>query len=177
MKKLFILFVLIAVLLCSAACGRETASGDNMQNAAGTPAATATTTGTRPPEGPAMFPPIAEDSGLSLSDYEGRWVCGRCMLSVVPGEEGHEANILWSENDTEISEWNYYNCYFNGRSLVCPRTGEKIVTAFGDGGDVVSSETVQTGLYARFTIQDNGSLTWEDSIEGGEVIMEFERAD
>ena len=111
------------------------------------------------------------------SGFVGTWVCGRATLEISPEDEGYKCLITWGGSVSEAAQW-LYSCLYDSETntLKDDGAGVKTLLVYDENG-LVSSEDVYTDGAARFSLNEDGTLAWEDLKEDAGKDMAFERVE
>ena len=106
--------------------------------------------------------------------YLGTWVCGRATIEIAQYGEPYEVQVTWGNTAAETTFYKY-DCYFDGKSLVNDGSGEKKDIVFDEQGNEKEVKNVLEDCAAVFTIQEDGTLIWQEFKEDAARDMVFER--
>lgn len=115
----------------------------------------------------------AEQAGIAA--YQDVWVCDRAVVLIYPEEDGCACTVLVGEADALREVWSYPVCRLDEADgcVVC-EDGTKSRFLEADDAESVS-EVELTGLSARFFIDAEDRLTWEDARENAGNGLVFAR--
>ncbi len=108
--------------------------------------------------------------------FTGEWACGRASIEISPEDEGYKCMIRWGDSAFKTYEW-LYSCDYIGESDCLYDSGRGVESAvvFENDGGIESEETFYTDGSARFYLNPEGRLIWDDLKENAGKDMEFEK--
>ncbi len=109
--------------------------------------------------------------------FAGRWGCGRATIDITVQDDGtFKVFVSWASSAAQSVEWGYA-CAYDGDSkcLYTCMPGSKAVVTYAEDGDFDSAVTEYEDGEARFRIDGDGMLIWEDAKENAGEGMRFER--
>ncbi|MBQ3879941.1 MAG: hypothetical protein II727_06520 [Oscillospiraceae bacterium] len=120
--------------------------------------------------------PEETPSSEGAPEFAGIWGKDRATLEVVPQDDGtYLCLIYWGSSASETTYWEY-PCRAEDKALVCESAGSKTEIVFDE--DNTEQDTVAyTDGSARFVLDEEGGLTWEDEKENAGDGLVFTRSD
>ncbi len=106
------------------------------------------------------------------ADFLGIWESDRVTVELCPREEGGwRALVSWGGSATEHTSWEYL-CQAEGDALVCTGSGTKTELVWSEDGEPESDTVVYSDGTARFSLNGEGQLLWQDEKENaGEGLV------
>ncbi len=120
-----------------------------------------------------------DNAGPAVPDeYKGAWAGGRAVIDLIRKDSGYIGMIRWGGGYDTQAEWKYTLSYDAGNNCLTDNgTGTKSTVKYGDNGVEISRTAEYMDGTARFSINDEGKLIWEDGKEDAGHDMQFEKMD
>lgn len=97
--------------------------------------------------------------------FVGDWGYERCTVSISPEDGGYKAFVTWSSSYNEHSEW-IYSCMYDESIDGLTGFGTQSVVTYSDDSSDPVIEEVSTDEMATFTFNEDGTLAWNDEVNG-----------
>ncbi len=110
--------------------------------------------------------------------FDSYWVSGDAQVRIDAGhtEDGYEIVVTEMTGERTFNSWEYLLTYDEEtKSLVADKNGMKSVNTFDETGTITSSEYEYEDGSARFFINDQDQLCWEDEKESTFSATVFNR--
>ncbi len=113
--------------------------------------------------------------GLETDRFIGRWACDRCSIEI---EELRNTrlmvDVIWGDGAASTYEW-LYTCDYDAEfGMLTSNDGTKYHLEYDAEGNETRT-TEYNGGVAKFTINDDGTLSWIDEQENSADDMAFEK--
>ncbi len=108
--------------------------------------------------------------------FEGLWSCGEYSIRVGAEDIGYKVEVQRRQDDTTEYSW-MYSCLFEeqSNSLTDPGNGYKNLQKYDEKGELLSDTTIREKMGARFTLDEEGFLIWDNYEEEFGEGLKFER--
>lgn len=108
--------------------------------------------------------------------FAGLWSCEAFGMRIEAEDEGYKVSVDYRQDDANEYRW-YYACMYEeaSASLTDPGYGYKTALKYDEKGELLSEETVAEKLGARFTLDDDGFLHWNNYEEEIGKDLKFEK--
>ena len=104
-------------------------------------------------------------TAASGDEYIGSWYHLKATIDIQGLYDGQYYVVCtWPSSASTYSAWEY-TCTFENGSLVCNGTGKKTDVTFGEDGNVAGSQVIYADGSAKFTMNADHTISWEDSVE------------
>ena len=109
--------------------------------------------------------------------FAGRWGCGRATIDITVQDDGtFKVFTNWGSSAAQSVEWTYACAYDGDKNcLYSYMPGSKAVVTYAEGGGFDSVAPEYDDGEAKFFIDADGMLIWEDAKENAGEGMRFER--
>ena len=103
------------------------------------------------------------------------WACDRAVIRMYWEEEGYRVAVEWSSSAWENSVWEY-NCHYHAdeNALVSLPFGIRTDYVYDDAGNIVNANVIYEDGQAKFFLDADGKLIWQDEKENAGDGMRFE---
>ena len=116
-------------------------------------------------------------AGLAeVENFEGTWVSDRCTIEIRPDEEeGYwRCEVAWPNSASENYEWVYTCTYDEATDSLVSDAGALNDVTYDEDGEIVSVLIVYDDAVAKFMLNDDFRLVWQDEKEDAGKDMTFE---